>query len=136
MSSMNLPLEIYDILERKLGRDDAMPVAKAIEVAFDRIDERSYELAAQRKLEVKEELRVELRDELATKADIAELRGEINTLRGEIKADIAELRGEIKVEFAKMDKKFTIYFMAIIFTVIATNHDSITLLGKILGLVK
>ena len=143
MSSMNLPLEIYDILERKLGRDDAMPVAKAIEVAFDRIDERSYELAAQRKLEVKEELKVELRDELATKADIAELRGEINTLRGEIKADIAELRGETKVEFAridtrfeKMDKKFTIYFMAIIFTIIATNHDSITLLGKILGLVK
>ena len=125
MSSMNLPLEIYDILERKLGRDDAMPVAKAIEVAFDRIDERSYELAAQRKLEVKEELKVELRDELATKVDIAEL-------RGETKVEFAR----IDTRFEKMDKKFTIYFMAIIFTIIATNHDSITLLGKILGLVK
>ena len=63
---------------------------------------------------MKEELRGELRDELATKADLA----------------------RIDTRFEKMDKKFTIYFMAIIFTVIATNHDSITLLGKILGLVK
>ena len=125
MSSMNLPLEIYDILERKLGRDDAMPVAKAIEVAFSSIEQRSYDLAAQRKLEVKEELKVELRDELATKADIAEL-------RGEMKVELAK----IDTRFEKMDKKFTVLFMVTIFTVIITNRDSITLLGKILGLVK
>ena len=125
MSSMNLPLEIYDILERKLGRDNAMPVAKAIEVAFSSIEQRSYDLAAQRKLEVKEELKVELRDELATKADIAEL-------RGEMKVELAK----IDTRFEKMDKKFTVLFMVTIFTVIITNRDSITLLGKILGLVK
>ena len=125
MSSMNLPLEIYDILERKLGRDDAMPVAKAIEVALSSIEQRSYDLAAQRKLEVKEELKVELRDELATKADIAEL-------RGEMKVELAK----IDTRFEKMDKKFTVLFMVTIFTVIITNRDSITLLGKVLGLVK
>ena len=43
MSSMNLPLEIYDILERKLGRDDAMPVAKAIEESLSHIELRSRE---------------------------------------------------------------------------------------------
>ena len=125
MSSINLPLEIYDILERKLGRDDAMPVAKAIEVALSSIEQRSYDLAAQRKLEVKEELKVELRDELATKADIAEL-------RGEMKVELAK----IDTRFEKIDKKFTVLFMVTIFTVIITNRDSITLLGKILGLVK
>ena len=33
---------------------------------------------------------------VATKADIAELSGEIKEVRGELKADIAELSGEIK----------------------------------------
>lgn len=28
MGTMNLPLDIYDTLERRLGRDDAMVVAK------------------------------------------------------------------------------------------------------------
>lgn len=36
MGSMNLPLEIYDLLERRLGRDDAMAVAKSIEASLTR----------------------------------------------------------------------------------------------------
>ncbi len=108
MSSMNLPLEIYDILERKLGRDEAMPVAKAIEASLSRIERRSYDLANQRKLEVKDELKVEL--------------------RGATKADIAELRGEIKVEMIRMDKKFTVLFLVAI--------SSVILLVRILGLAK
>ncbi|MEW6695541.1 MAG: hypothetical protein AB1371_11460 [Pseudomonadota bacterium] len=54
---MNLPLEIYDLLERRLGRDDAMAVAKSIEASLTHIEERSREMAVQRKIEAKEELR-------------------------------------------------------------------------------
>uniref|UniRef100_E6QW62 Uncharacterized protein n=1 Tax=mine drainage metagenome TaxID=410659 RepID=E6QW62_9ZZZZ len=77
---MNLPLEIYDILERKLGREDAMPVVKAIEASLSHFEESSLELANQRKLGVKEELKIELRDDLAKLYD-----EEMATLRDNLK---------------------------------------------------
>ena len=63
MSTMNLPLEIYDTLERKLGREDAMAIAKSIEKSLGHIEQRSYDVAAQRKLEVREEYRLNVADE-------------------------------------------------------------------------
>lgn len=42
---MDLPLEVYDILERKLGRDDAMAVAKSIQVSLGHMADRGKELA-------------------------------------------------------------------------------------------
>ena len=118
MSKMNLPLEIYDILERKLGRDDAMPVAKAIEVSLSHIEEHSYEFANQRKLEAKEELKVELRNELSTKEDLA------------------KMDGSLRQDLAKMDKKFTVLWLITIFTVIFVNQNTLEFLARILGLVK
>jgi hypothetical protein len=114
MLYMNFPLEIYDVLERKYGRDDAMATAKVIETAISHLDERSREMAAQRKLEIKDELKVELRDELATKADIA------------------------KMEFAlaKMDKKFTVLWLITIFTVIFLNQNALEFLVRLMGLIK
>jgi len=103
MSGMNIPLEVYDLLERRLGRDDAMAVAKSIEASLMHIEERSREMAVQRKIEAKEELRVELRDELSTKEDLAKLEGAMNA------------------RFERMDKKFTVLFMVTIFTVIFLN---------------
>ncbi len=51
---------------------------------------------------------------VATKADIAELSGEIKEVRGELKADIAELsgeikevRGELKADIERLDGKIT-----------------------------
>ncbi|KLR56565.1 hypothetical protein, partial [Diaphorobacter sp. J5-51] len=81
---MNLPLEIYDLLERRVGRDDAMALAKSIELSLTHMEERSKEMAAQRKLEAKAELRTELRDELATKEDMAKL-------QGSVKEDLAKI---------------------------------------------
>lgn len=107
MASMNLPLEIYDILERKIGRDDAMAVAKSIEVSLGHMAERSKEMAAQRKLEAKSELRLELRDELVTKEDLA-----------------------------KIDKKFTLLLSVNIFIIIFLNQNSLEFIARIFGLIK
>ncbi len=41
-----------------------------------------------------------LREEVATKSDIADLRGEIGLLRAEVKSDLSLLRGEFKAELA------------------------------------
>jgi hypothetical protein len=118
MPGMNIPLEVYDLLERRLGRDDAMAVAKSIEASLTHIEERSREMAVQRKIEAKEELRVELRDELSTKEDLAKLEGAMNT------------------RFERMDKKFTVLFMVTIFTVIFLNQNALEFLARIIGLIK
>jgi hypothetical protein len=125
MSGVNIPIEIYDLLERRLGRDDALVIAKSIEASLTHVEQRSREMAVQRKIEAKEELRVELRNELATKEDLAKLEG---LLREEI--------AKMDTRFERMDKKFTVLFMVTIFTVIFLNQNALEFLARILGLVK
>ena len=98
MSTMNLPLEIYQRLERRLGAEDAMAVTKSIEDALTHLEERSKEVSLQRKLEVREELRIEMRDELATKADMAKLQGYVDA-RFE----------QVNTRFERLDKKLGRY---------------------------
>ncbi len=117
--TMILPYEVYTVLEERLGnKEDAVKIAEAIKTAFANIETRATEVASQKKLEVKDELKRELRDELATKEDIA------------------TLRGEVKEEIAKLDGKMKLYFMTTIAVVVLLNKDALTLLGQILGLVK
>lgn len=129
MSNMHVPLEVYDILERRLGRDDAMAVAKSIEASLTMIEERAKEIAIQRKLEAKDELKRELRDELSTKEDLAKL-------EGSLREDLAKLEGEMKAGFERLDKKFTILFMMTIFVVIFVNQNALELLARLLGLIR
>jgi hypothetical protein len=125
MSTMNLPLEIYDMLERKLGRDDAMTVAKSIQDSLGHMEQRGLEISFQRKTEAKEELKHELRDELATKADI-------EALRGGMKVEIQAFR----TDMAKLDKKFSMMFLSLAFLIVLMNRDALTLLGQMLHLVR
>ncbi|GLW61511.1 hypothetical protein Hthe01_18600 [Hydrogenophilus thermoluteolus] len=92
MAFMHVPIEIYDLLEKRLGRDQAMTVAKSIEESLSHIADRSREIAALRKIEVKEELRVELRNELATKEDLALFREELAKLEGRMEASFLRWR--------------------------------------------
>ena len=70
-----------------------------------------------------------MRDELATKADIAELLGATKT-------DIARLEGQIHEDFAKLEGKVNERFIATIATIAFVNKDAIVFLAHILGLVK
>jgi len=78
-------IELYQFLEERLGREEARKIAEVIERGFEAIEKKAEEIALQKKLEIKDELT----KELATKADIVRL-------EGEIKADIARLEGEIQ----------------------------------------
>ncbi len=126
---MNLPIEIYAFLERRLGQDDAMVVAKSIEASLSHIEERSREIALQRKLEAKEELRIELRNELTTKEDLARL-------EGTMKEDMARLESAVKESIARLDKKFTVLWLTTIFMVIFVNKNALEFLASLLGLIK
>ncbi len=134
-----IDLELLQLLEDKLGKEEARKVAKAIELGLEVMEKRAEELAIQKKLE----LRDELTKELASKADIQVLRTEIQTVRAEmqameekLEAKIEKVRLELKEEIFKLDRKFTILFIILFFTLILVNQNALEFLLKVLGLIK
>ncbi len=92
-----IPFELYELFEKKLGREEAKKAIKLVEKALETIEEKSKE----QKTIVKAELGNELRRELVTKEEFLGESGkigqEIETVRQEIKTVKEELLGEIKV---------------------------------------
>ena len=82
--------QVKDI-EAALGPQQAAPIIAALEELDRKIDRQQMAL--------KEDLLLEL----ATKADIANVRTEIADLRTELKEDIANLRLEIKTDITRLD---------------------------------
>lgn len=105
--SVTLPIEVYEILEQRLGKGEAKTFVKAVETTID-------EVSRQRKIETKDELS----RELATKADIAKLEGKIDT------------------EIAKLEGKLKLYFLILIFTIILVSPNAIDLIARIIGVVR
>jgi hypothetical protein len=127
-----IDLELLQLLEDKLGKDEARKVAKAIELGLEVMEKRAEELAIQKKLE----LRDELTKELASKADIQVLKTEIQAVRAEMQAMEARLEAKIEREILKLDRKFTILFIILFFTLILFNQNALEFLLKVLGLIK
>jgi len=134
-----IDLELLQLLEDKLGKEEARKVAQAIEIGLEILEKRAGELAIQKKLE----LRDELTKELASKADIQVLNAEIQAVRVEmqameqrLEAKIEKVRLELKEEIFKLDRKFTILFIILFFTLILVNQNALEFLLKVLGLIK
>jgi restriction endonuclease Mrr len=141
-----IDLELLQLLEDKLGKETARKVAQAIELGLEVMEKRAEELAVQKKLE----LRDELTKELASKADIQVLKTEIQAVRAEmqameerLEAKIEKVRSELKEEIFKLehklniiDRKFTILFIILFFTLILVNQNALEFLLKVLGLIK
>jgi hypothetical protein len=127
-----IDLELLQLLEDKLGKETARKVAQAIELGLEVLEKRAEELAIQKKLE----LRDELTKELASKADIQVLKTEIQAVRAEMQAMEARLEAKIEREILKLDRKFTILFIILFFTLILVNQNALEFLLKVLGLIK
>ncbi len=138
-----IDLELLQLLEDKLGKETARKVAQAIELGLEVMEKRAEELAIQKKLE----LRDELTKELASKADIQVLKTEIQTVRAEMQAMEqrleakidkvrTELSAKIENEILRLDRKFTIMFIILFFTLILVNQNALEFLLKVLGLIK
>lgn len=142
-AQVNLPIDLYDVLERHLGRDDGRAVAKVISHSLELIEDRSHEVAGQRKREIMDEMRNELVTKEFLHQELQLVRKDFNKDMDGIhkdmdllRKDMDLLRKEVKVELAQMDKKFTVYFLAMLFAILFVNKDAISLLGNLLGLVK
>lgn len=116
-----IPIEVFELLEEKIGREEAKEVIKAIELALETIEERARAVALEKKLEIKDQLT----KELATKADIAELKGDIRTVEQRLQT--------VKVE---LDRKFTIMFVVLFFTIVFLNQNALEFLARVLGLIR
>jgi len=142
-----IDLELLQLLEDKLGKETARKVAQAIELGLEVMEKRAEELAIQKKLE----LRDELTKELASKADLLALKAEMQAmeqrleakielvrkeLSGEINKVKTELSAKIENEILRLDRKFTILFIILFFTLILVNQNALEFLLKVLGLIK
>jgi hypothetical protein len=123
-----VPLELYELFEKKLGKEEAKKAIELVKEALESIEEKAKE----QKTLVKAELKEELRKELVTKeeffGEIGKLRQEIETVRQELKGDFKELKGEMKV------LKILIYVT--ILTVIFMNKGTIEYLVNLIRMVK
>jgi hypothetical protein len=134
-----IDLELLQLLEDKLGKETARKVAQAIELGLEVMEKRAEELAIQKKLE----LRDELTKELASKADLLALKAEMQAMEAKLEAKIEKVRSELKEEIFKLehklniiDRKFTIMFIILFFTLILVNQNALEFLLKVLGLIK
>jgi hypothetical protein len=139
-----IDLELLQLLEDKLGKEEARKVAKAIELGLEIMEKRAEELALQKKLELKDELT----KELASKADLQILRAEIQAMEQRLEAKIElvrkELDGKIEREILKLEHKLEHKFNLIMFFIVISNllilfsinKDALEFLLKVLGLIK
>jgi len=138
-----IDFELLQLLEDKLGKETARKVAQAIELGLEVLEKRAEELAIQKKLE----LRDELTKELASKADLLALKAEmqameqrleakIELVRKELDGKIDRVRSELKEEILRLDRKFTIMFIILLFAVILVNQNALEFLLKVLGLIR
>ncbi|ADO45820.1 conserved hypothetical protein [Hydrogenobacter thermophilus TK-6] len=89
------PVELIFKLEEKLGKEEAKEFMSAVEQALE-------ELSILRKLELKDELS----KELATKADIKEVRAQIAEVRAEVdrvRAEVAQVKAELSARIDKLE---------------------------------
>jgi len=97
------------------------------------------DVAIQKKLELKDELT----KYLATKADILLLKAEIEAklekevLRVEKEVMNLEIRIlELEAMALKLDKKFTIMSLILLFAIVFLNREALEFLAKLLGLIR
>jgi hypothetical protein len=132
--AMSIPVSLYEKLEQKFGRDEALEIAKMIEDFFDEIDRKAGEIALQKKLELKDELT----RELATKADLitarAELEGEIKNVRTELEGKIEKVRIELGARIDRLDLKLNLLILLVVIVLTVMNPVVAELLKKWFGI--
>ena len=131
---MSIPVSLYERLERKFGRDEALEIAKMIEDFFDEMDRKAGEIALQKKLELKDELT----KELATKADLitarAELEGEIKNVRTELEGKIEKVRIELGARIDRLDLKLNLLILLVVIVLTVMNPVVAELLKRWFGI--
>ena len=128
-------LELYELFEKKLGKEEAKEAIELVGKAIEAIRE---EAKAQKPI-LKAEIREELRKELATKEDIAIVRQEIQTVRQEIETVYRELNQKIETVRQELKGEMKVLRILIYVTltaVILMNKGTIEYLISLIKMIK
>ncbi|MBF0459646.1 MAG: hypothetical protein HQK99_17295 [Nitrospirae bacterium] len=104
-----LPVEIYDLLEKKVGKEEAREVGRVILASFDAIESRAETVVIQKKAEIKEELT----KELTTKEDLAKLEGKLNSVEGRLSERITNVEGKLNERISSLEGRMNEKFAAL-----------------------
>ena len=199
---VTLPIEIYETLEKTIGKEGAKTVIKSIESTISEFTEYKWRVSKDELLDVMRKefvtkdffeerlnvLKAEISGEIGAlyektekdkaellgimKQDKAELLGKIDALYEKTEKDKAELLGimkqdkvellgkidalyektekdkaeilgigeknklEVEKEILRIDRKFTVMFVVILFTIIFLNQNALEFIFKILGVLR
>jgi hypothetical protein len=131
-----IPLEVYQMLEKVLGKEDAQ---KAVEILQKSINESLESSEEKLKISISDDLK----KELASKYDVELLRQEMKTLEVEfkkeidvVKKEIDVVRKEIEITRLEFKKDLRIAVIILIAIIVILNQNSLELLAKLIGIVK
>jgi len=145
---VTLPIEVYEVLERVVGKENAKVVIKSIESTISENTEYKWKVSKDEILDVMrkefvtkdffEERLNALREELIgiMKQDKAELLGIMKQDKAEMMGIIDKNRLEIEKEILRIDRKFTIMFVVLFFTIIFLNQNALEFIFRIMGLIR
>ena len=122
-----IPIDVYQFLEGKLGKEEALKVASAIEIGFEVIEKRAEAIALQKKLEIKDELT----KELVTKAEFF---GETRAIRQEMQTIEAKIEGKIEAIKIELNQKFNFMIILMIIALTLMNPVMAEIIKGILKL--
>ena len=128
-------LELYELFEKKLGKEEAKKAIKLVEEALEVIEQKAKE----QKTIVKAELKDELRKELATKEDIAILEQKMETVYRELDQKIETVRQEMQTVYRELNQKIDgelkvlrLLIYAVITLVVVLNKGTIEYIVNLL----
>ena len=135
--------DVYARLEERFGKEEAKEIVQVLDGAMQTIDKKANE--AVQKIEQKAEaaiiqkkfeLKDELTKELATKAEIVELKGMIKLEVARLEGLIQTGRQEVQTMKVTLDRKFTIMFLILLFTTVFVNQNALKFIAELLGIIK
>ncbi|MEK6673075.1 MAG: hypothetical protein AABY42_06310 [Nitrospirota bacterium] len=116
--AQTITIELLQLLEDKLGKEEGRKVAEAINIGLDAIEKKADAVVLQKKLELKDELTKELITKAEFFGEIKTLRQEMQTMKVELEAKIDQNKIELEGKIAKLDQKFN--FMIILMIIALT----------------
>ena len=135
--AQTINIELLQLLEDKLGKEEGRKVAEAIEIGLEVIEKKAETVALQKKLELKDELT----KELATKADLLVLReeffGETKLIRQEmqtIRQEMQTIKVELEGKIARLDQKFNFMIVLMIIALTLMNPVVAEVIKRVLKL--
>ena len=139
-----ITIELLQLLEDKLGKEEGRRVAEAINIGLDVIEKKADAVAIQKKLEIREELT----KELASKADILVLReeffGETKSIRQEmqtirqemqtLRQEMQTIKTELEGKIERLNQKFNFMIILLVIALTLMNPVAAEIIKNLLKL--